>query len=97
MVEDPLTGKLLPRPGETVDQPVFGWSVQQSVEKVSADGASSWLQERLQLIGPPEVITAEDKIVLPDGSEWALEGNAEDYNNNPWWSPGLVVYYAQRM
>lgn len=100
--EDSFTGNLVSQPGETISQPVFGWSVVQSVEKPASAsgesvGAGSWLLERLELIGPPGVITNQDVIVLPDGSKWALEGNAEDHNNNPWWSPGLVVYYAQRV
>ena len=101
-VENPLTGNLTTLPGQVVEQPVFAWSVVQSVEKTATAatreaGGGAWLLERLEIIGPPGVITNADTVILPDGTQWALQGNAEDHNNNPWWSPGLVIYYAQKV
>ena len=92
--EDPLTGRLIERPGQPRDVKVFGWSVVRSEE--IASGVVAFLDERLQIIGPPGVLTYEDKITLPDGTVWALQGNEEDHNNNPWWEPGLVIYTAQK-
>lgn len=101
-VEDPLTGNLLDRPGEVLTVSVFSWAVIQSVEQPAGaartfDGLGAHLEERLQIIGLPDVISSGDVVILPNGSEWSLAGNAEDYNHNPWWSPGLVVYYALKV
>lgn len=93
--EDPLTGNWLHKPGETVGVPVFAWAVIRSAEETATDGAR-WIDERLQVIAPPESFTPETVLILPDGSEWGLDGNPEDPNHNPWWSPGLAIFYAQR-
>lgn len=43
-------------------------------------------------------ITTGGKFRLPDGSEWTVEGNAEDYNHG-WhgWKPELLVFHGEKV
>lgn len=38
------------------------------------------------------------KVRLPDGTEWQVEGNAENYDHGfHGWAPGLVVVHCKRV
>lgn len=43
-------------------------------------------------------LDAAAKVRLPDGSEWSIEGNSENYEHG-WhgWSPGLLVIHAKKV
>lgn len=75
---------------------VFAYSVVRS-EIVTREGQRR-LVDDLQIHGLPNSFPhAESRIILDDGTEWFLQGSAEDHNNNPYWAPGLVTYHAERV
>ncbi len=43
-------------------------------------------------------LDAAAKVRLPDGSEWSIEGNSENYDHG-WhgWAPGLLVVHARKV
>lgn len=89
-------GVMVPGPLTWVPKKVFGWAVVR-VEEEQGDSVMRLIDD-LQLIAPPGTIPeASNKIKLPDGSEWSVQGNAEDYNANPWWEPGLVIFHCRKV
>ena len=74
---------------------VFGWAVASSDE--SQGDSISRVRDRVDLYVPPDVAPhARQRVRLPDGSVWDVEGDPENYENNPWWQPGLVVCHLYR-
>lgn len=56
-------------------------------DRVIVDGA---------MIGPPDIVSAHGIVTHTTLGRFEVVGEPEDYNNNPWWSPGLVVYNLRR-
>lgn len=57
--------------------------------------------ERLQIIAPPGTFRRPAngetlESVLIDGQIWALTDTEEKHEANPWWSPGLSVFWFDR-
>lgn len=75
---------------------VFGYSVIRSVAVQTADAASTAIVTRLEVIAPPGTFRRSDRVTLPDGSIWSVEGDPEDDTHGPWWNPGLVKHYANQ-
>lgn len=87
-------GNEIPGPGSWEPVRVFAWAV----NKVDEERGESMLRTIDNLtVYTPEAFHPGGRVRLPDGSEWEVEGNAEDYNNNPWWSPGLVVVHCRKV
>lgn len=94
VVEEDRFGNEVIRPGPFVEVLVFGWAV----NPVEEDTGESVLRtvDRLEVYMRPEDFPgASGKFRTPDGQEWSVEGSPKDYNNNPWWSPGLVTVTAK--
>lgn len=74
---------------------VFAWAV----NKVSEDerGASMLRTIDELTVYTPIAFPAGGKVRLPDDTVWEVQSNAEDYNNNPWWSPGLLVVHCRKV
>ena len=87
-------GNQIPGVGSWSDQGVFGWAV----NKIEEEGGDHLLRTvDVLTVYTPVGFPASGRVRLPDGSEWDVQGNAEDYNNNPWWTPGLFVARARKV
>lgn len=74
---------------------VFAYNVTRSEETRLAGHLR--LVEVLQVIAPPGVIDRGDTITIDNGTEWEVDANPEDHENNPYFTPGLVIYYGNRI
>lgn len=74
---------------------VFAYHVTRSEESMLAGHMR--LVEVLRVIAPPGVIQRGDSVTISDGTQWEVDGNPEDYENNPFYQPGLVIYHANRI
>lgn len=74
---------------------VFGWAIT-SVAETATDSVMRLVNE-LQLFAPSGTIKAPDTVVLPDGGRWEVHGTPENYDNNPWFSPGLEVVKCRQI
>lgn len=88
-------GNEIPGPMEWAPANVFGWAVVRTEEQ-TGDSIMRLIDD-LQLIAPVGLLTAENEIRLPDDTTWVVEGNAEDYNANPWFTPGLVIHHCKKV
>lgn len=87
------------RPGKGVwrSVAVASWWVDRTDEK----SGNSILRtiDYLHVHCRPEDAPKPDSVIrLPDGSQWQVQGNVEDYNHG-WhgWAPGLVVVNAKKV
>lgn len=87
------------RPGKGEWQPVqvASWWVDRTEEK-SGDSILRTIDMLHAHLPADTPVTAASKLRLPDGSEWTVEGNPEDYNHG-WhgWEPGLLVVHAKKV
>lgn len=81
--------------GERTPVKVFAFEVVRSEETTLA--GHERLVEVLKIYAPPGSFEPQKRVELPDGTFWEVDGNAEDYNNNSWWSPGLVTFQARKV
>lgn len=89
-------GNETPRPGAWESVPVIGWAVVQSTET----GGDSVLRtvDVLNVYVPAKFAPeAASKVRLPNGDEWAVDGNVLDYTHGPFWDPGAVVVQARKV
>lgn len=84
-------GNLKPGVGQWVEVPVFQWWVHKTEEE-SGESVLRTIDVLTVHFHTGSAPDPAEKIRLPNGSEWQVEGNAEDYNHG-WhgWSPGLVA------
>lgn len=96
-VEVDRFGNERPSDGRWVSVGVASWWIDRSEEKAgdSVLRTVDMLHAHLPADTP---VTAASKLRLPDGSEWSVEGNPEDYNHG-WhgWEPGLLVVHAKKV
>lgn len=50
-----------------------------------------------QMIGPPGLVSAHGVVDHDTLGRFEVVGDPEDYNNNPWYQPGLVIYNLRRV
>lgn len=79
--------------GDVWRVPVFAWEVTKSRRDL-VDGFVS-LVDTLRIYSPPHYFYPGQRIGDTEAVHWTVDGEAEDNNNNPYWSPGLVVWYAR--
>ena len=87
-------GNQVPRQGKFRPVQVAGWAVTK-VDEAHGDSVLRTVDQLDIYAAKPFALGASVK--LPDGNVWQVEGNAEDYNHGPWWSPGLVVVHAKKV
>lgn len=90
-------GNERPGKGEWQQVQVASWWVDRTEEKTE-DSVLRTI-DYLHVHFTPEMAPGpESKIRIPDGSEWTVEGNSENYNHG-WhgWSPGLVVVHGKKV
>lgn len=82
---------------------VFSWALVSgnSVETKEQNAIVLRTTERLQVIAPPGTFrrpaTGETiESILLEGQIWALTDTEEKHEANPWWSPGLSVFWFDR-
>lgn len=74
---------------------VFGWAAPTSTEPKLA--GHDRVTVDVELIAPPGVCGPHDVVDLPGVGQFNVIGEAEDYNHNPWFQPGLVIFNLRRV
>lgn len=82
-------------PGPSIEVKVFAWEIVRSEE--DAPKNIYLLFEDLRIYAPPGTFNYRNSVILPDGSAWEFNGEAQDSTNNPYFNPGLVTYHAIRV
>jgi hypothetical protein len=78
-----------------VEYPVCGWWLPTSVEE---SGNKRRVITTLVLAAPKSFpANPYDLVDVPadGGTQYEVIGEAEDYNQGPWWQPGVVVWNLQ--
>lgn len=84
-------------PGTPETVTVFGWYVGGRVEG-RPDGHVYQVEWDATLYAPVEAhIHAGDRVRLPGVGEFTLVGEPSNWDNNPWFSPGLVEVRLKRV
>lgn len=83
--------------GEWQQVQVASWWVDRTDEK-SDDSILRTIDLLHVHLLPEDAPKPDSMIRLPDGSQWQVQGNVEDYNHG-WhgWAPGLVVVNARKV
>lgn len=89
-------GNERPGPGEWVSVLVAQWWVHKT-EESAGDSLLRTVDQLTAHFPVGEAPPPDAKIRTPDGSEWQVEGNPENYEHGfHGWSPGLVVVHAKK-
>lgn len=90
-------GNERPGKGQWVQVPVSSWWIAQTEEK-AGESVLRTIDMLSVHVGETVKVGADSKIRLPDGSEWSVIGNPEDYRHG-WheWNPGLLVIQAKKV
>lgn len=82
---------------------VFSWALVSgnSVEVKEQNAIILRTTERLQIIAPPGTFRKPAagetlEVAVIDGQDWTLTDTEEKHEANPWWSPGLSIYWFDR-
>lgn len=80
---------LVPGYAPRVDLDVFGWDVSGGTESVNS--ASVQVSYDAVVYAATETgIRATDRIELPGYGLFEVDGPPGNWDNNPWWTPGLI-------
>lgn len=79
---------------ETETVLVFGWSVPSSDEPI-VGGHERQTVDVVMYAGVGD-FHADDAVHLDDGDPFEVIGKPANYDNNPWWSPGIEVVNLHR-
>lgn len=76
--------------------PVFGWAPTQPDEPVIS--RHERVESGMSLYARPGDFIESDAVLIPREDEpFEVIGGEQSYENNPWWSPGLVVVRLERI
>lgn len=93
--EDPFGN---PVPGVPVEEQVlvFAWWIGSSGEPTPS-GHVERVDSDASLIAGPGVFKPSDQVILPGHGVFEVEGHPSNYDNNPWWSPGVEMVSLRRV
>lgn len=74
--------------------PVFAYELTKS-RRDFTDGHLTLIDTFL-IYAPPGRFSDNQEVGESPALGWIIQGHAEDNNNNPYWSPGLVTWIATR-
>lgn len=74
---------------------VFAWSQTSPAEPIVA--GHERLEVDVQMYSGPGDFLPDDAVVLDAGDPFDVIGEPVNYNNNPWWQPGLEVINLRRV
>lgn len=74
---------------------VFAWSQVNPMEPVVA--GHDRLQVDVQMYADPGDFLPDDAVVLDAGLPFEVIGEPNNYDHNPWWSPGVEVINLRRV
>ena len=87
VVTDPFGNEVPGAPAE--DQVmVFAWWVGSSGEPYPS-GHVERVESDASLIAAPGDFVQSDRVILPGVGVFEVEGRPANFDNNPWWSPGV--------
>lgn len=95
MSTDPF-GNPVPGPPSEEQVLVFAWWIGSSGEP-SLSGHVERVDSDASLIAGPGEFKPADQVVLPGGGVFEVEGHPSNYDNNPWWSPGVETVALRRV
>lgn len=98
-----VTGQGADRFGDTTleyedweNKPAFGWEISRNTETTGDSIIRT--TDKMKLYAPPETNPGPGgQIQLSNNTTWEVEGNPDDYNNNPFFTPGLLVIHAKKV
>lgn len=85
-------------PGVVSEDPVrvFAWWIGSSGEP-NLPGHVERVESDASMIAAPGDFQPSDRVVLPGSGEFEVEGHPSNYDNNPWWSPGVETVELRRV
>lgn len=94
-VTDPLGN---PVPGPMVEEQVlvFGYSLGSSDEP-NLSGHVERVDSDASLIAGSGDFSPSDEVVLPEWGRFVVEGRPANFDNNPWWSPGVETISLRKV
>lgn len=92
-----MYGNEIPSGGQWVHAKAASWWVDKTEEK-GEDSVLRTIDYLHVHLPPAEAVAAASRVRLPDGTEWDVVGNPEDYRHG-WhgFDPGLVVVHARKV
>ena len=75
---------------------VFAWWIGTSGEPGAA-GHVERVESDASLIAGPGEFKPSDQVLLPGHGMFEVEGHPANYDNNPWWSPGVETVALRRV
>lgn len=75
---------------------VFAWWVGSSGEP-NLTGHVERVESDASLIAAPGDFAPSDQVILPGGGVFEVDGHPANYDNNPWWSPGVETVALRRV
>lgn len=89
-------GNQIPGPTEEDQVLVFAWWIGSSGEP-QLPGHVERVESDASLIAGPGDFLPTDHVVLPGHGVFEVEGHPSNYDNNPWWSPGVETVALRRV
>lgn len=75
---------------------VFAWWIGSSTEP-SMDGHVERIESDASMIAAPGEFRPSDRVELPGAGLFEVKGHPANYDNNPWWSPGVETVALRRV
>lgn len=75
---------------------VFAWWIGSSGEP-NTPGHVERVESDASLIAAPGDFRPADHVQLPGAGEFEVDGHPSNYDNNPWWSPGVEMVQLRRV
>ena len=95
VVTDPF-GNEVPGPSSEDQVLVFAWWVGSSGEP-NLSGHVERVESDASLIAAPGDFRPSDMVSLPGQGVFEVEGHPANFDNNPWWSPGVETVSLRRV
>ena len=95
MSDDPF-GNPVPAPPSEDQILVFAWWIGTSGEPSMA-GHVERVESDASLIAEPGDFKPSDQVVLPGAGLFEVDGYPANFDNNPWWSPGVETVSLRRV
>lgn len=94
-VTDPFGNEL---PGPPSEEPVlvFAWWIGSSGEPYPSGHVERVVSDASMIAAPGE-FQPSDQVLLPGAGVFEVEGRPANFDNNPWWSPGVETVSLRKV
>lgn len=95
VVTDPFGNEV---PGAPVEDQimVFAWWIGSSGEPYPSGHVERVISDA-SLIAAPGDFEPSDQVILPGAGVFEVEGRPANFDNNPWWSPGVETVALRKV